>query len=98
MGHKTEALYNYLRDNFEIIIIDSPPIGLVADARMLMQFSDCNLFVVRSNYTYKEHMVHTIDGLLGEVDGLGIVLNDISVNEKGYGYYSAEYYGEKVKV
>ncbi len=99
VGQKTEELYAYLREHFEIIVIDSPPIGLVADARLLMQYSDCNLFVVRSNYTSKEHMVHTIDNLIGErVEGLGIVLNDISIKEKGYGYYSAEYYGEQVKV
>ncbi|WP_439183476.1 GumC family protein [Carboxylicivirga taeanensis] len=99
VGEKTEQLYEYLRSEFDIIVIDSPPIGLVADARLLMQHSDCNLFVVRSNYTSKEHMVHTVDNLLSEkVEGLGIVLNDISFKEKGYGYYSAEYYGGKVKV
>ncbi len=97
VGERTNELYTYLRQEFDIIVIDSPPIGLVADARLLMQHSDCNLFVVRSNYTSKEHMAHTIDGLISEhVEGLGIILNDISSNEKGYGYYSAEYYEGKV--
>lgn len=99
VGDKTDELYAYLRKEFDVVIIDSPPIGLVADARLLMQHSDCNLFVIRSNYTSKEHMVHTVDNLRNEnVDGLGLILNDISLNEKGYGYYSAEYYGGKVKV
>ena len=99
VGDKTNALYEYLRKEFDVIVIDSPPIGLVADARLLMHHSDCNLFVVRSNYTSKEHMVHTIDGLIGEdVKNFGVILNDISNDEKGYGYYSAEYYGGKAEV
>ncbi len=99
VGDKTEELYAYLRERFDVIIIDSPPIGLVADARLLMDYSDCNLFIVRSNYSSKEHLVHTVDNLLSEkVESLGIILNDISFKEKGYGYYSAEYYGDKIKV
>ncbi|WP_430815582.1 GumC family protein [Carboxylicivirga sp. RSCT41] len=99
VGERTDALYAYLRKEFDVVVIDSPPIGLVADARLLMHHSDCNLFIVRANYTSKDHMVHTIDNLLSEkVEGLGVVLNDISINEKGYGYYTAEYYGGKTHV
>jgi len=96
VGEKTDELYNYLRQQFDVIIIDSPPVGLVADARLLMQHSDCNLFIVRSGYTSKEHMVQTLDNLVEEkVEGLGIVLNDVTANDKEYGYYSAEYYGSR---
>ncbi|MCU4155728.1 polysaccharide biosynthesis tyrosine autokinase [Carboxylicivirga sp. A043] len=99
VGEKTDELYAYLRKEFDVIVIDSPPIGLVADARLLMQHSDCNLFIVRSNYTSKDHMVHTIDNLVSEqVEGLGVILNDVSINEKGYGYYTAEYYGGNTHV
>ena len=60
-----------------------------------MQHSDCNLYVVRANYTVKDHLVHTINDLLSEnVTSMGVILNDVNTNEKGYGYYSAEYYGE----
>jgi capsular exopolysaccharide synthesis family protein len=99
VGEKTDDLYAYLRKEFDVVVIDSPPIGLVADARLLMQHSDCNLFIVRANYTSKDHMVHTLENLVEEkVEGLGIVLNDVSINEKGYGYYTAEYYGGKTHV
>ena len=99
VGDLTTDLYAHLRKEFDVVIVDSPPIGLVADARLLMDYSDCNLYVVRSNYTSKEHMAHTLEGLVNEnVDRLGIILNDISSNEKGYGYYSAEYYGGKAEV
>ncbi|MCU4175942.1 GumC family protein [Carboxylicivirga sp. N1Y90] len=92
-GDNTNTLFEYLRSNFDVVIVDSPPVGLVADARMLMQFSDNNLFVVRANYTLKEHMKLTVDNLIhDEVGNLGLIVNDVSLNEKSYGYYSAEYY------
>ncbi len=93
-SNKTGELFNILRDKFEVIIIDTPPIGLVADARILMDYSDCHLYVVRSNYTDKEHMGYSLNNLLLEnVNHMGIILNDIPLKDKGYGYYSAEYYG-----
>ena len=91
---KTEELFKILRDKFDVIIIDTPPIGLVADARILMDYSDCHLYVVRANYTDKEHMGYSLNNLLLEnINHMGIILNDIPLKEKGYGYYSAEYYG-----
>ncbi|WP_430809985.1 MULTISPECIES: GumC family protein [unclassified Carboxylicivirga] len=97
VGEKTHELYEYLRSHFDVVVVDSPPIGLVADARLLMSYSDCNLFIVRSHYTEKDHMAHTVDNLLSEkVEGLGVILNDVSIKDKGYGYYTSEYYGAKV--
>ena len=93
-NNRTEELFKILRERFEVIIIDTPPIGLVADARILMDYSDCHLYVVRSNYTDKEHMGYSLNNLLLEnIPHMGIILNDIPLKEKGYGYYSAEYYG-----
>jgi capsular exopolysaccharide synthesis family protein len=93
-SENTTRLFQQLREQFEVIIIDSPPVGLVADARMLMDYADCHLFVVRANYTNKEHMGYTINNLLAEnIKNLGLILNDVSHKDKGYGYYSAEYYG-----
>jgi len=99
VSERTGALFTYLRQAFDVIVVDSPPVGLVADARLLMNYSDCNLFVVRANYTSKEHMLHTVEGLVMEnVNNLGLVLNDVSNDEKVYGKYSAEYYGGKAEV
>ncbi|TAJ13220.1 polysaccharide biosynthesis tyrosine autokinase [Marinilabiliaceae bacterium JC017] len=95
-GERTSVLFDRLRKEFDVIIIDSPPVGLVADGRMLMDYSDCHLYVVRVNHTNKEHMGHTLHNLMSEnVKSLGIILNDVNSKEKGYGYYSTEYYGYK---
>ncbi|MGQ1890671.1 polysaccharide biosynthesis tyrosine autokinase [Thermophagus sp. OGC60D27] len=94
-GSRIKKLFEHLRNRFDIIIVDTPPIGLVADARLLMQYSDSSLFIVRAGITNKEHLAVTIDELINdEIKHLGVLLNDVNPNDKGYGYYNTGYYGQ----
>jgi len=93
-GEKTRVLFDQLRERFDVIIVDTPPVGLVADARILMQYSDCHMFVVRAGWTNKEHFATTIEELRNEkVPHIGLVLNDVNPADKRYGYYNTGYYG-----
>lgn len=93
-GNNTKTLFNHLRDRFDIVIVDTPPIGLVADARLLMQHSDCQLFIVRNGITHREHFSTTISELIAQkVDNLGLVLNDVNPSDNRYGYHNKGYYG-----
>lgn len=47
----------YLEERFDIIIFDTPPMGLVSETIDLMRLFDINLYVVRQNYTIKDHLV-----------------------------------------
>jgi capsular exopolysaccharide synthesis family protein len=92
----TEKLFNELKEIYEIIIVDSPPLGVVADARILMNIGTCNLFVVRSNKTVRDHFKHTVQSLISEnVPHLAYILNDIPNNTGSYGYYSERYHASK---
>lgn len=82
-----------LKQTYEIIVIDTPPLGLVADSLTLMNFSDINIYVVRQNYT-KKGLLNYVNEMC-EKDRLGdlrIVFNDIKEgsgaygNAYGYGY------------
>ncbi|MGV8878199.1 MAG: GumC family protein [Sphingobacteriaceae bacterium] len=53
---KLERLISDLKARFDYIIIDSSPIGKVADAYSLASFADSNIFVVRYNYTLKSQL------------------------------------------
>ncbi|MGM0377551.1 MAG: GumC family protein [Bacteroidota bacterium] len=93
-GDKTRLLFEQLRERFDTLIIDTPPVGLVADARILMQYSDCHMFVVRAGWTRKEHFSTTIEELRNEkIPHIGLVLNDVNPADKRYGYYNTGYYG-----
>lgn len=52
----TEFL-SFLDDRFDVIIFDTPPMGLVSETIDLMRLFDINLYVVRQNYTIKDHLV-----------------------------------------
>lgn len=90
---KTTELFELLRKNFDIIVVDTPPVGLVSDGRLLMDLADCHLFVVRAGVTEKEHFTMTLSNLIAEkVSCIGLVLNDVTTTRKGYGYYSSGYF------
>lgn len=90
---KTAELIKKLREQFDVIIIDTPPVGLVSDGRLLMETADSNLFVVRAGVTQKEHLSITMSNLIeDEVKGLAIVLNDVAVSGRRYSYYSSGYF------
>jgi tyrosine-protein kinase Etk/Wzc len=77
-----------LKEDFDIVIMDTPPIALVADALILNKLSDLCLFVVRQNYTTKQ-VVEFINMLheQGKLPSVTILVNDLKVK----GYYGYNY-------
>lgn len=85
--------FEYLRKNFDIIILDTPPIGIVTDAVHILKHSDVNLYLLRLNYSKKDFLKH-INRIIEfyQVKNMGLVINDIKDKTVyyGYGYYSDE--------
>ena len=86
------AVMEKLRSQYEVIVIDSPPVQLVSDAVMLAQLATSVLFVVRADATPYPIARHALSRL-HRVDApvLGAVLNQIDL-EKADSYYG-EYSG-----
>src|SRR5690606_27479668 len=76
-----------LKDKYDRIIIDTSPIGLVSDARILIDYTDVMLFVVRQRYTIKSTFEKVINELSVDKNKLGIVVNDIRFKKSFYGKY-----------
>ncbi len=76
---------------YDVIILDSPPIGLVTDSAILSTISDGTILVVEVGETQTEIAVHATE-LLNKVNAkiLGVVLNKIPV--RGNKYYNYKYY------
>ena len=90
---RTALLFDYLRANFDVIVVDTAPIGVVADARILVDFADAFVFITRVGITEKEHLRLTIDNLLSEnIQSIGLILNGIESNDRSYGYYGSSYH------
>ena len=56
MSPKVDDMFAELSKIFDVIIIDSPPIGAVVDSQLLSRFSDVNLYVVRQQYSFKNSL------------------------------------------
>jgi protein-tyrosine kinase len=74
---------------FDWVILDAPPLGPTADARLLSQMAGGTLFVIRAGKSQSTEVQRAID-TLGRDSILGIVLNDVAQteNEESYYYYS----------
>lgn len=90
---KLGPMIDLLKNKFEYVIIDSPPIGLVTDAMILAKFADHAIYIVRQGYT-PIGTVKNVDEMhkAGKLSNLSILFNDVTVNKYGYGYgYSYKY-------
>jgi tyrosine-protein kinase Etk/Wzc len=94
MDSRTAKLMAELKEQFDYIIIDAPPIGIVTDAQLLSQYADICLYLVRQKYTVKEQL-NIVQNLYTEqrMKQLGIVVNDIQISD-GYGYGYGYGYGQ----
>lgn len=76
---------------FEWVIVDSPPVGLLADARLVSETVDAAILVVRAGVTRFSDMEAAAD-TIGRERILGLVLNAVEPDEiRGQGYYR-DYY------
>lgn len=83
-----KEMFDELKTRYDVIIIDTPPIGVVADGYLVMPNADINLYLVRQGYSKLEYL-RTFDELCkdGKIKNVGILLNDSDFsNSYGYGY------------
>jgi capsular exopolysaccharide synthesis family protein len=88
-GEYTQMLFDDLKKQYDYIIIDTAPVGLVADALLLLKYSDVNLFLVRYNVTPKKALAQIMQSISQKgIRHFNMVLNDIRISKK---YYSNNY-------
>ena len=93
---KFVSMMEQLKKNFDYIILDTPPLGSVADALTISQYCDGSILVVRSGEVPKKLVADSVQMLRRtEKPLLGVVLNrvDVSKSGKNYGYYYRYGYG-----
>ncbi len=99
LSDQMEQMLKELAEEFDYILIDTPPIGLVSDALLLRKYVDNILVIVRQKYTRKvmlknlEHMYSN-----NELERANIIFNGVKNGGSYYGYggyqygYHQEYY------
>ncbi len=93
LDKKVTDLFEQVGKLFDVIVIDTAPVGMVSDALTLSKFADCTLYLVRQGHTFKKQIA-LIDELYKEnkLPKVSIVINDVK-NKPGYGYYGYGRYG-----
>lgn len=104
LDEKISTLIAYCKENFDTVIVDTAPAGLVSDALILSKFGSCCLYIVRQRYTYLRQ-IEFVDELYRnqKLKSLALVINDVksdSIMGYGYGGYGSGYgygygYGNK---
>ena len=71
-----EKLLNELRDRFDVVILDAPPLLPVTDAALLAAEADGALVVVRHGQTTADQLTHSLERLAAvDAKPLGVVIN-----------------------
>jgi tyrosine-protein kinase Etk/Wzc len=94
LDRRMDDLMARLKAEFDVLIIDTAPVGLVSDGVLLGRFADACLYVVRHEYTFKKQL-QMLDEYYRQkrLPRMSLILNDISI-QAGYGrYYGYGGYG-----
>lgn len=87
LDEKLNDLFVYLKQNFDVVIMDTAPVGMVSDAMTLSKYANATLYIVRQGYTFKKQI-----GLVNELHSenklpkISLILNDVKL-QTGYGNY-----------
>lgn len=95
-SERMKELLNTWREEFDFVVIDSPPLLSVTDAVMLSRSADAVLLVVRSEQTTRQSLLRARDLLRrAQASLVGVLVNDVDVNSpdyyQNYGYYGSKY-------
>ncbi|MFD0766895.1 GumC family protein [Mucilaginibacter lutimaris] len=91
-------LISLLREEYDDIIIDSPPVHLVPDATVLSRIADVTLYVIRQGVTEKAELSYINEMVaLRQLQHVNIVFNGIDRLKYGYGYRFDNNYYNKAK-
>ena len=95
INERLGELIAILKSKYEYIVLDTPPIGLVADALELLEYVDASIYVVRQDYT-KNGMLNFINEKYKtkQIKNISLVYNGYDQKAKyGYGYGYGYRYG-----
>ncbi|PLX24020.1 MAG: hypothetical protein C0597_00360, partial [Marinilabiliales bacterium] len=93
-SNNTKNMFDQLRKEFDYIILDTPPIGIVSDALLLEKYVDKSIFIIRHNYSKKRMISHLFSNLEKKnMRNINLVINDINLKRTGYQYSHGYGYG-----
>jgi tyrosine-protein kinase Etk/Wzc len=96
-SERTGELIDKLKEMYDYIIIDSAPAGILAETKLLMKYSDLNIFVARIDKTIKDAFKNVLRSFdANKFTNISILINDLNIERDSYKYgYDNKYYTEE---
>jgi tyrosine-protein kinase Etk/Wzc len=81
------TLLSDLKKIYDVVLLDTPPVGLVTDGFLIMQNTDARLFVLRADYS-KKVFAKNVNRIVqnNKIARVGLILNSVDNNGGAYGY------------
>ena len=94
LNDRLSQLFEEVKNEFEMIVVDTAPVGLVSDGFVLSQYADASMYVVRHNFTFKKQIeLIQMNYEKEKLPKMSLVINDVRALI-GYGkYYGYVNYG-----
>ena len=88
VSKRLDEAFERFREWYDIVIVDTPPLGLVSDTLSMGRLADATLVVVRCDYTLKSNF-DMINRLHNDkkLPKMNLVLNGVDLKQRKYGYY-----------
>lgn len=92
LSERLDALVNTVKADYDYVLIDNVPMGVVADAAIVNRLADCTLFIARAGVMDRRQLPD-IERFYqeGKMKNMALVLNSVKEEQAGYGHYG--YYG-----
>ena len=91
LSNELEKLFTEAKEIYDYIMVDTPPVGLITDAILMMRYMDATLFVLNTRFANKDHVNNAMEVLTTSGGkNSGFILNGVRMKKSKY-YYNTNY-------
>ncbi|MFZ1664953.1 MAG: CpsD/CapB family tyrosine-protein kinase, partial [Flavobacteriales bacterium] len=84
-------ILDFGREHYDYVMIDTPPVGLITDALLMMRYADATLFVINTRLANKDHVRNAMEIYRSNAaKNFGFILNGVRMKKSKY-YYNTNY-------
>ncbi len=91
LSRRLAELLEHGRQHYDYVMIDTPPVGLITDALVMMKHVDATLFVINTRFANRDHVRNAMEvHQHNPVKNFGFILNGVRMKKSKY-YYNTNY-------
>ncbi|HEY6161771.1 MAG TPA: polysaccharide biosynthesis tyrosine autokinase [Bacteroidia bacterium] len=93
LSDNMRRIFEFGRQHYDYVVVDTPPVGLISDALVLMQLADISLFVLNTKFAFREAIANAHEIVnVNKLVNFAFILNGVKRKKSKY-YYNRYAYG-----